>query len=44
MHQQLLHKSRALESKLESQLEIQASLLILSRFQLGKCGNALAKF
>ncbi len=44
MHQQLLHKSRALESKLESQSEIKASLLILSRFQLGKSGNAFAKF
>jgi hypothetical protein len=43
MHQ-LLHKSRALESKLESQSEIKASLLILSRFQLGNSGNAFAKF
>jgi hypothetical protein len=44
MHQQRLHKSRALEYKLESQSEIKASLLILSRFQLEKSGNAFAKF
>jgi hypothetical protein len=43
MHQ-LLHNSRALESKLESQSEIKASLHMLARFQLGKPGNSFVKF